>query len=52
MIAVTAKMNVKQGSEPEFERSMLDLVSKVNDNEPGVIFYRLCRDSDGNYVVI
>jgi quinol monooxygenase YgiN len=52
MISVTAKMNVKQGSELEFERSMLDLVSKVNDNEPGVIFYRLCQDSDGNYVVI
>ena len=52
MIAVTAKMNVKQGSELEFERSMLDLVSKVNDNEPGVIFYRLCLDSDGNYMVI
>ena len=52
MIAVIAKMNVKQGSEPKFEKSMLALVSKVNKNEPGVIFYGLCRDNDGNYLVI
>ena len=52
MIAVTAKMNVKQGSELEFEKNMLDLAAKVNENESGVIFYRVCRDSDGNYMVM
>ena len=52
MIAVIAKMNVKQGSEPKFEKSMLALVSKVNKNEPGVIFYGLCRDSGGNDLVM
>ena len=52
MIAVIAKMNVKQGSEPKFEKSLLALVSKVNKNEPGVIFYGLCRHSGGNYVVM
>ena len=52
MIAVTAKLNVKDGCEKEFEKAMLDLVSEVNDNEPGALFYKLCRDVEGNYMVM
>ncbi|MAH73983.1 MAG: hypothetical protein CBC09_07750 [Cellvibrionales bacterium TMED49] len=52
MIAVTAKLNVKPGCELQFEKAMLDLVEKVNINEPGNLLYKLCKDSDGNYLVI
>ena len=52
MIAVTAKLKVKDGCEKKFETVMLDLVSEVNDNEPGALFYKLCRDVEGNYMVM
>ena len=35
MLAVIAKLNVKEGSEQAFEEVMLDLAAKVNANEPG-----------------
>ena len=31
---------------------MLDLAAKVNENEPGNHLYKLCKDSEGNYVVM
>ena len=52
MIAVTARLYVKDGCEKEFEKVMLDLVSEVNINEPGALFYKLCRDAEGNYMVM
>ena len=52
MIAVIAKLNVKPGCEQEFETAMLNLVSQVNENEPGNHLYKLCKQTDGNYVVM
>ena len=52
MIAITAKMMVKQVCEEKFEEVMLSLVSKVNANESGNILYELCRDDDGKYLVM
>ena len=52
MIAITAKMSVRSGCEKEFEKAMLSLVSKVNSNEPGNLLYELCRDDDGEYLVM
>jgi quinol monooxygenase YgiN len=52
MLGVIAKLNVREGKEQEFEAVMLDLAAKVNDNEPGCHLYKLCKDSDGGYVVM
>ena len=52
MIAVTAKMLVKPGCEEKFEQAMLALVSAVNLNEPGNLLYELCKDDDGQYLVM
>ena len=52
MLAVIAKLNVKEGGEDQFESVMLDLAAKVNENEPGNHLYKLCKDSEGNYVVM
>ena len=52
MLAVIAKLNVKEGSEAAFEEVMLDLAAKVNANEPGCHLYQLCKDADGNYTVM
>ena len=52
MLAVIAKLNVKEGSEAAFEEVMLDLAAKVNTNEPGCHLYTLCKDADGNYTVM
>ena len=52
MLAAIAKLNVKEGKEEDFERVMLDLVHKVNANEPGCHLYKLCKDADGNYMVL
>ena len=52
MLAVIAKLNVKEGCEDQFESVMLDLAAKVNENEPGNHLYKLCKDSEGNYVVM
>ena len=52
MLAVIAKLNVKEGSEQAFEEVMLDLAAKVNANEPGCHMYKLCKDADGNYIVM
>ena len=52
MLAVIAKLNVKEGSEAAFEEVMLDLAAKVNANEPGCHLYKLCKDAEGNYTVM
>lgn len=52
MLAVIAKLNVKAGSEAEFEKAMLHLAEQVQANEPGNHLYRLCKDADGNYCVM
>lgn len=51
-IAVIAKLNVAEGKEKEFEKIMLGLAEQVRKNEPGNELYTLCKDPDGNYVVM
>lgn len=52
MIGVIAKLNVAKGKEAEFEKVMLALAAQVRANEPGNHLYTLCKDKDGNYVVM
>ena len=52
MLAVIAKLNVKEDKGPEFEKVMLGLAEQVNANEPGNYLYQLCKDAEGNYVVM
>ncbi len=52
MIGVIAKLNVKPEASAEFEEVFLTLSEAVRANEPGCILYQLCRDDDGNYVVM
>ena len=52
MIAVIAKLNVAEGKESEFETHMLGLAAQVRANEPGNEMYTLCKDGDGNYVML
>ncbi len=46
MLGVVAKITVKPGMEKEFETVAMELVTKVNANEPGCKLYRLHRLSD------
>ena len=43
MLAVIAKLNVKDDKGAEFEKVMLDLAEKVTTNEPGNHLYQLCN---------
>ncbi|MFV2090536.1 MAG: putative quinol monooxygenase [Pseudomonadales bacterium] len=52
MLAVIAKLNVAAGKEADFEKVMLNLVEQVRANEPGNELYTLCKDQDGNYIVM
>ncbi len=52
MIGVTAKLNVAEGKEADFEKVFLDLSDAVRANEPGCLMYQLCKDDDGNYIVM
>ncbi len=52
MLAVIAKLNVAAGKEKEFEAHMLGLAEQVRANEPGCDMYTLCRDEDGNYLMM
>ncbi len=52
MIGVIAKLNVKPEASAEFEEVFLTLSEAVRANEPGCILYQLCKDDDGNYVVM
>ena len=52
MIAVIAKLNVAEGKEAPFEAAMSILAEQVRANEAGNHLYTLCKDDDGNYVVL
>ena len=52
MLAVIARLNVAKGKEADFEKHMLGLAAKVRANEPGNEMYTLCKDADGNYIVL
>ena len=52
MLAVIAKLNVAEGKEADFETAMLGLAEQVRANEPGNHLYTLCKDADGNYLVL
>ena len=52
MIGVTAKLNVKPEAAAEFEDVFLTLSEAVHANEPGCILYQLCKDEEGNYIVM
>jgi quinol monooxygenase YgiN len=52
VIAVIARLNVAEGKDSEFEKAMLALASQVRANEPGNQMYTLCKDADGNYLVL
>jgi quinol monooxygenase YgiN len=52
MLAVIAKLNVAEGKEADFEKHMLGLAEQVRANEPGNDMYTLCKDADGNYIVL
>ncbi len=51
-IAVIARLNVAEGKEAEFEEIMLGLAEEVRAKEPGNQLYTLCKDDDGNYLVM
>jgi quinol monooxygenase YgiN len=51
-IAVIAKLKVAAGKEAEFEKTMLELAAAVRANEPGNHLYTLCKDDQGQYVVM
>ena len=52
MIAITAKIPVKPGSEADFEKAMLAMAEQVHANEPGNKMYTLCKGEDGVYVMM
>lgn len=52
MIAVIAKLQVAAGKEAPFEKAMLKLADKVREKEPANHLYTLCKDADGNYVML
>ena len=52
MIAVIARLHVAPGKEAAFEEVMGNLIDQVRANEPGNHMYTMCRDEDGNYVML
>ncbi len=48
MLAVIAELQVKEGSEAEFEGIMLDLAAAVRANESGNQIYELTRPTEGS----
>jgi len=51
-IAVIAKLNVAEGKEAEFEKTMLELAAQVRAKESGNQLYTLCKDDQGKYLVM
>ncbi len=51
-IAVIARLNVAEGKEAEFEKTMLGLAAQVRANESGNQLYTLCKDEEGRYLVL
>ena len=53
MIAVVATIQVKEGTEADFEAVMKDLAEKVRANEPGTTLYQVCKSAQApTYVVL
>lgn len=52
MIALIARMKVKDGKEEDFERAMAELTLKVRSEEPGCHYYQLCRGRAGDYLMM
>ncbi|MCB1683814.1 MAG: putative quinol monooxygenase [Pseudomonadales bacterium] len=52
MLAVIANLKVAAGKEEEFEKVMLALAADVRAKEPGNEMYTLCKDADGNYLML
>lgn len=52
MIAVIAKLHVTAGKEAAFEEVMSDLIDQVRANEPRNQMYTMCKDDDGNYLML
>jgi quinol monooxygenase YgiN len=51
-IAIIAKLKVAKGKEAEFESAMLGLAAQVRASEPGNQLYTLCKDAEGNYLMM
>ena len=51
-IAIIAKLKVAKGKEAEFEAAMLGLIADVRAKEPGNQLYTLCKDAEGNYLMM
>ena len=51
-IAVIATLNVAAGKEAEFESAMLGLAADVRAKEPGNQLYTLCKNEEGQYVML
>jgi quinol monooxygenase YgiN len=53
VIAVVATIQVKEGTEADFEALMKDLAEKIRANEPGTTLYQVCKSPQGpTYVVL
>lgn len=53
MIAVIARLTVKEGQESELEQVMAELAAQVRANEPGCKLYQLCKTTEARkYVMI
>lgn len=53
MLALIARMKVREGKESDFERVMGHLAAQVRSNEPGCKLYALCKAKEpGEYVVL
>ena len=52
MLALIAKMKVKEGQEADCEKFAVELAAQVEANEPGNKLYKLCKDPGGEYVFV
>jgi quinol monooxygenase YgiN len=54
MIGIVAILTVQPGKQAEFEAIFTDLSASVRADEPGNVFYQLCRsrESDATYKVL
>jgi len=54
MIGIIATLTVQPGKQAEFEAVFAELAARVRADEPGNIFYQLCRsrESDETYKVL
>lgn len=52
MLALIARMKIKEGSEADFEKFGVELAAQVEADEPGNRLYKLCKDPEGAYVFV